>query len=188
MRDDFRPLPSHTDPRVALRRVLKTIRPAEKITVTEAAERDMNVNVAGSFKPFRRDVTPYMVEPTDLVTSRRYKGISFCGPSQSGKTLMLQSVMSYAITSDAVRIALFQMSRDAAAEFERSKFAPMIRNSPALLGRRGSGRGSDTIFQKMFDGPAELTFDWPTIIKFSSASIRLGRQLAAPHYMQPDGF
>src|SRR5690606_27369280 len=70
------------------------------------------------------------------------------------------------------RLALFQMTRDAAALFEREKIAPMVANSPALRARVAKGRGSDTIFQKLFAGGTHLTLDWPTVSKLSSATIR----------------
>lgn len=170
---DFEPLPPYTDPRSALRQALPALRPAAVMSVTDAAEKYMRVNVGGQWQPFRRDVTPYMVEPTDMMASRAYRGLAFCGPSQSGKTLMLQSVSVYAIMCDPSRIALFQMTRDAASEFERNKISPMIRNSPALRARQGKGRGADNLHQKLFTGGTQLTLDWPTISKMSSATIKL---------------
>lgn len=173
MNPDFEPLPPYTDPRSALKAALPALRPAQRMGVTEAAERFMRVNVAGQWQPFRRDVTPYMVEPTDMIASRRYRGLVFCGPSQSGKTQMLQAALAHAITCDPGRVALFQMTRDAAAEFERNKLAPMVRNSPEIRARQASGRGADNLYQKLFTGGTQLTLDWPTITKLSSASIRL---------------
>ncbi len=173
MLDDFGPLPPYADPRVALRLALPAWRPAEKISVTEAAEKYMRVNVSGQWQPFRRDVTPYMVEPSDMIASRSYRGLAFCGPSQSGKTQMLQSALAYTICADPGRVALFQMTREAAAEFERNKLAPMVRNSPDLRARQASGRGADNIYHKLFTGGTQLTIDWPTITKLSSATIRL---------------
>lgn len=173
MNHDFEPLPPYTDPRSALKLALPSLRPAERVSVTEAAERDMRVNVSGQWQPFRRDVTPYMVEPTDMIPSRAYRGIVICAPSQCGKTQSLLSGISYTIKSDPGRVALFQMTRDAAAEFERNKLAPMIRNSPELRRRMAKGRGADNLYQKLFTGGTHLTLDWPTITKLSSTSIRL---------------
>lgn len=170
---DYEPLPPYTDPRSALKIALPALRPAEQISVTESAERYMRVNVSGQWQPFRRDVTPYMVEPTDMIASRAYRGLVFCGPSQSGKTQMLQSAIAHAIMSDPGRVALFQMTRDAAGEFERNKLAPMIRNSPEIRNRQARGRGADNMYQKLFTGGTQLTLDWPTITKLSSTTIRL---------------
>ncbi|WP_233270450.1 phage terminase large subunit family protein [Chachezhania sediminis] len=173
MLDEFEPLPPYADPREALKLALPAWRPAEQISVTEAAEKYMRVNVSGQWQPFRRDVTPYMVEPTDMIASREYRGEVFCGPSQSGKTQMLQSALAYTIRADPGRVALFQMTREAAAEFERNKIAPMVRNSPDLRERQGRGRGSDNIYHKLYTGGTQLTIDWPTITKLSSATMRL---------------
>ncbi len=173
MHHDFEALPPFTDPRSALKLALPSLKPAEQISVTGAAERYMRVNVSGQWQPFRRDVTPYMVEPTDMIASRGYRGLVFCGPSQSGKTQMLQAAIAYTIASDPGRVALFQMTRDAAAEFERNKLAPTVRNSPELRGRMSKGRGADNMYQKLFTGGTQLTLDWPTITKLSSTSIRL---------------
>jgi len=170
---NFEPLPPYTDPRSALKIALPALRPAEAMTVTESAEKYMRVNVGGQWQEFRRDVTPYMVEPTDMIASRSYRGLVFIGPSQSGKTMMLQSATVHAITCDPSRIALFQMTKDAASEFEKNKLAPMIRNSPEIASRMSKGRGSDNIHQKLFVGGTQLTLDWPVISKLSSATIRL---------------
>lgn len=169
---DFEPLPPYADARTALKVALPSIKPAENITVTDAAERSMRVNVAGQWQEFRRDVTPYMVEPTDMVPSRMYRGLAFCGPSQSGKTQMLQSCVSYTITSNPGRVALFQMTRDAAGEFEQDKLSPMVRNSPDLKAKIGKGRGANITHQKIYVGGTRLTLDWPVITKLSSSTIR----------------
>jgi len=172
-RDISEPLPPYADARHILRDVLPGLRPAEQITVTAAAEKYMRVNVSGQWQAFRRDVTPYMVEPTDMTASRRYRGLVFVGPSQSGKTQMLQSVSAYAICADPGRIAIFQMTREAAAEFERNKLSPMFRNSPNIKARFATGRGANNLYQKLFAGGTQLTLDWPTITKLSSATIRV---------------
>ncbi|MFY0619031.1 MAG: phage terminase large subunit family protein [Shimia sp.] len=169
----FEPLPPYTDPRSALGQALPALRPAKQMTVTEAAEAYMQVKVGDQWQKFRRDVTPYMVEPTDMIASRAYRSLVFCGPSQSGKTQMLQAAMNWAITCNPGRVALFQMTRDAAQEFEKNKLSPMVRNSPELRARQAKGRGADTIYQKLFTGGTQLSLDWPTITKLSSATIRM---------------
>lgn len=166
------PLPSYTDPRAALKQALPALHPGERISVTESAERYMRVNVSGQWQPFRADVAPYMVEPTDMTASRQFRALVFAGPSQSGKTLMLQTVACHAIMSDPGRVALFQMTRDAAALMEREKIGPVIYNSPKIRARLAHGRGSDTIFQKLFTGGTHMTLDWPTPEKLASATVR----------------
>ena len=93
--DGVEPLPPYTDPRSALKQALPALRPAEQLSVTESAERYMRVNISGQWQPFRREVAPYMVEPTDMIASRRFRGLVFAGPSQSGKSMMLQTAICY---------------------------------------------------------------------------------------------
>lgn len=171
--DAIRPLPAFASSRAALRRALPALTPPENITVTEAAEKYMRVYTGGQWQPYRRDDAPYMAEPQDVITSREYAAELFVGPSQSGKTLMLQSAAVHAICSQPGRVALFQMTREAAAEFERNKWSPMVRNSPDVRARRDAGRGADNQYQKRFTGGTELTFDWPTATKLASFTGRL---------------
>ena len=165
-------LPSYRDPRAALAIALPSLAAPDRISVTDAAELYMRVRVGGQWQEFSRDVTPYMVEPTDMVMAREFRGLALCGPSQCGKTQMLQSVTAYTIKCDPGRLAIFQMTRDAAKEFEADKIGPMIRQSVDLAERQMKGRGSDNIFEKSFRGGTRLTLDWPTITKLSSATMR----------------
>lgn len=177
-----RPLPPYRDPRAGLVDALHALRPAARISVTAAAEKSMRVRVAGQWQTFDRSVTPYMVEPTDMIISREYRGLTFCGPSQSGKTQMLQSAVSYNIAYNPGRTALFQMTKDAASEYSQEKLGPMIRHSPELLAKQSAGRGADNIFEKKFKGGMRLTIDWPSITKFSSSTIRTVLQTDYDHF------
>src|SRR5690606_9341794 len=141
--DRIRPLPPYASAREVLRRALPGLSRTELISVTDAAEKYMRVYTGGQWQPYRRADAPYMVEPQDVIASREYAATVFCGPSQSGKTLMLQSAAVHAVCSQPSRVALFQMTREAAAEFERNKWSPMVRNSPEVRARRDAGRGAD---------------------------------------------
>lgn len=169
----FKPLPPYASAREAMRRALPALMVSEQITVTEAAEKYMRVHTGGQWQPYRRDDAPYMVEPQDVITSRGYRAEVFAGPSQTGKTLMLQSAAVHALCSKPGRVALFQMTREAAAEFERNKWSPMVRNSPDVRARMDAGRGADNQYQKRYTGGTELTFDWPTATKLASFTGRL---------------
>ncbi|MCW1934545.1 phage terminase large subunit family protein [Pararhodobacter zhoushanensis] len=171
--ETIKPLPPYASARAALRRALPALTPPELISVTDAAEKYMRVYTGGQWQPYRRADAPYMVEPQDTTVSRDYAATVFCGPSQSGKTLMLQAASVHAVCSQPSRVALFQMTREAAAEFERNKWSPMVRNSPDVAKRRDAGRGADNQYSKRFIGGTELTFDWPTATKLASFTGRL---------------
>ena len=42
---------------------------------------------AENWIPWQLETAPYMVEPLDLVTSRRHRGLIFVGPARSGRAV-----------------------------------------------------------------------------------------------------
>ncbi|WP_198670810.1 phage terminase large subunit family protein, partial [Oceanicella sp. SM1341] len=94
------PLPPLAEPRAELARALPALTPPERITVTEAAAKYMRIQVAGQWQDYDPRVAPYMVEPQDLTTSRRFRRLVFVGPSQSGKSQMLMACAAHAICCD----------------------------------------------------------------------------------------
>lgn len=72
--------------------VAETLRPPERLTVSQAAEKYRYVNQPGAYVgPWLNSTVPYMVEPMDTFASRRYTGMIFVGPAQSAKPLALDT-------------------------------------------------------------------------------------------------
>lgn len=66
----------------------EAVRPPERITVSQAAERYHIVKNPGQHEgPFSLDKTPYLREPMDILTSLDYTGMIFAGPARTGKAL-----------------------------------------------------------------------------------------------------
>lgn len=66
------------------------VRPPERLTVAEAAEKYRYVNQPGSFVgQWSNDTTPYMVEPMNECASLDFQGVIFVGPAQSAKPIAL---------------------------------------------------------------------------------------------------
>jgi phage terminase large subunit GpA-like protein len=64
--------------------------PPERISVADAAEKYVHLNIPGAYMgPYQNRLTPYMVEPMNVLGSRDYRGCVFAGPAQSGKTQSL---------------------------------------------------------------------------------------------------
>lgn len=148
---------------------LPVLDPPSRITVTEAAERYLRVQVQGAWQAFDRSVTPYMVEPSDVTQSRKYKGVAFVGPSQSGKTLMLQTVCYHAITCDQRPVLIVHMTRGDRNKWVEEKLNPGIQNSPEIRARLGRGRNDDTFERKRFQG-MNLSIGYPTPTILSGAT------------------
>ena len=77
-----------------IRETMRIIQPQEHLTVTEAAEKYRRVNNPGSYVgPWKRDLTPYLQEPMDVLTSLEHTGMIFVGPAQTGKALALETLL-----------------------------------------------------------------------------------------------
>ena len=65
---------------------MEALRPPERLTISEAAEKYRWLNNRGAYVgPWKNSMVPYMVEPMNILTNTRYRGLIFCGPSQAGK-------------------------------------------------------------------------------------------------------
>lgn len=161
--ETYEPLPPFASIGPVLRRALQALRPARRMTVTEAAEATMMVNAQGRWVPFDRMVAPYMVEPADMMASRRWRELVFVGPARASKTLgLLQAGINYAITCDPCPVHVTHMSKLKGQEWSEDELAPMIRNSPKLADRQGLGGSDRNIFSKRFIGGAKIGIGWPT--------------------------
>ena len=170
-RHGFEPLPPLRDARDALAKALPALAPPRKVSVVDAAERHMRVNVNNAWSDFRRETVPYMIEPMNMTTSRDYRALVFVGPSRSGKTMLLNAVWAHAITCDPARIGFYVDDRATRDSYERNTFSPIVRNSPDLAAKRATGRGSDTIDSKIFVGGTHVTIDPATGSRLQERSL-----------------
>ena len=75
----------------ALRNVLSgypALRPPRRETVAEGAARNLMIAQPGAPSgPWSAEETPYMVEPMNMLASRRHEAVCFVGPARTGKCL-----------------------------------------------------------------------------------------------------
>jgi len=155
-----------------LRRALPTLAPINRTPVSKWAEKDRYLNDNGSVVLWRNDVTPYMVEPMDTTTSRRFKGGVFVGPARTGKTdgLILNKI-GHTVCCDPQDVRVIHMSKDAAKDFSVKKLEALNRYSTAVGGRVGVGRYDDTTYIKAYQGEMTVDVAWPVVSKMSASDI-----------------
>ena len=107
----FAPLPPFTTPQELFADSLPVLDPPSRMSVTDAAERYVRVQVQGAWQGFDREVTPYMVEPSDMTQSRLFTAVVFTGPSQSGKTKMLETTAMHAVACDQRPVLIVHMTK-----------------------------------------------------------------------------
>jgi phage terminase large subunit GpA-like protein len=170
---DIEPLPPFASIESAIREALPTLRPRARVRVSEAAPRRM-IESGGHWVKWRPDVAPYMAEPMDLVTSRRFDSIAFVGPARSSKSeALVINPLVHAILAQPRVVAVFSPTKGAAQEWSEGALDPLILNSPELRARLAKGKGADNIFTKRFRGGMRLTIDWPVKDKLAQRSIAL---------------
>lgn len=168
----FAPLPPLRTPEDILSDALPVMDPPSRITVTDAAERYIRVQAQGAWQSYDRSVTPYMVEPSDITQSRRFKTVVFVGPSQSGKTMMLQTTALHAPICDPNPILIVHMSKSDRDKWVEEKLNPLIQNSPVIRDRLGRARDDDTFSRKRFRG-MRLTIGYPTPTMLSGGTYKM---------------
>lgn len=72
--------------------VARSLRPEDKMSVSDCAEKYRFIRNIGSYVgPWSKDKTPYMVEVGDNLESMDYTALVFVGPAQAGKALCIDT-------------------------------------------------------------------------------------------------
>lgn len=167
------PLPPYATAADALAEAVAALRPVARVKVSETAPRRM-VEVGGQWVPYRWDVAPYMREPGDVVTSRRFDSVVFVGPARSSKSEgLVINPLTHAILAQPRKVAVFSPTEGAAKEWSAGALDPLIAASPELSARVARGRGADNVFSRRFRGGCRLTVDWPVKSKLAQRSLDL---------------
>lgn len=148
--------------------------PPNRVRVSEGAAQNLIIKrpggASGHWNPLE---TPYMVEPVDMLGSRRHSAVCFCGPAQTGKTVGLgEGWLTHAVINDPGDMLIVQMTQDKAREYSKQRIDRAIRNSPALKAQRSAVARDDNLHDKQFRNGMWLRVAWPTVTNLSSTSYR----------------
>lgn len=149
------------------------LRPQERITVSQAAERYHIVKRAPMHDgPFSLTRAPYLVEPMDVLTSLDHTGMVFIGPARTGKSAMFLNWMAHTAIHDPTDMMLVHMATHTAREWSQTDLEKMLRDSPEVKKRLVPGRQNDNVFDKRFMSGMRLGITWPTITNLSGKTLR----------------
>ena len=158
------PPPPFASPDAVVAEALPTLRPAERIDVPSWAERDRYVSFPGYSGKWQNGFAPYMTEPARMVTSRKYRGLVFVGPSRTVKSeSLVLNTIGHAIACQPQDMLVVCQTQDSAKQFSVRKLRPMIRENAMLSSRQYGGRGGDNLHEKAFAGGMNLFIGWPVI-------------------------
>jgi phage terminase large subunit GpA-like protein len=117
--------------------------------------------------------TPYMIEPMDMLASRRHEAVCFVGPARTGKTAgLILGGMSHFVVNDPGDMLIIQMTQDKAREFSKTDIDRALRHSPRLNAMMSSSGQDDNTHDKMFRHGMWLRIAWPTVSNVSGSTYR----------------
>lgn len=147
----------------------EAVRPATRMSVSEAAERFRYINMPGSYVgPWKNSTTPYLVEPMDTLSSLDFTGMIFVGPAQTGKTDMVLNWLLHSVKNDPADMMVVQTSRTTARDFSMRRVDRLHRNNAEAL---AGLVGKDNTFDVHYLSGMLLTLSWPAINELSGKPI-----------------
>lgn len=153
-------------------RAAEAVRPPERLTVSQAAEKYRFLNNPGSYVgPWKNAMTPYLVEPMDVLTSHEYEGMILVSSAQSGKTELFLNLLCYTAMCDPADMMLIQTAQATARDFSIRRVDRMFRHSRAVGEKLVQSRDSNNVFDKRFSSGMILTLSWPSINELSGRPI-----------------
>lgn len=155
-----------------------SVRPAERLTVSQSAEKHRYLNNPGSHVGFwKNSRTPYLVEPMDTFTSLDFTGVVFVGPARTGKSDMFFNWLTHTAITDPADMMVVHMTQGVGRDWslgdlQKNLFHEGNRNRPTALGERlVPGRVNDNVFDKRFMSGMRLLIKHPTITELSGKTI-----------------
>lgn len=150
------------------------LRPPRRVTVAEGAAANLVIKQPGGYVgPWSSTETPYMVEPMNMLASRRHEAVAFVGPARTGKTMgLLEGWAAHAIVNDPGDLLIVQMTQDKAREYSKTRIDRALRNSPSLAALKSGSGQDDNTHDKLFKHGMWLRIGWPTVSQLSSSDYR----------------
>mgnify|MGYP000890058822 FL=1 len=121
---------------------------------------------------------PFLVEPLDCLHPDDPTSIIVVqGPVQSGKTIILQSALTYIMTTQPGPVLYVTDTGEKAEAFAKTRFDTMINNSPILAlltGKDAAGSKYNTVNHKAFRGGEIAIVGAQSASKLTSTTYRYG--------------
>lgn len=140
------------------------LKPAEELTVSEAASKYRYVYEPGAYVgPWLNSTVPYMREPMDTFTSRVYSGEVMVAPAQCGKTdSLVINTVAYSVKVEPLDMMVVCPTNTAARDFSIRRIDRLHRHSEAIGAMLVPGSSNDNTFDKSYRSGMLLTLSWPT--------------------------
>lgn len=148
------------------------VRPPERLSVAEAAERYRFLNNPGSYVGYwDNKVAPYLVEPMECLTSHEYTGMIFAGPARTGKSDMFFNWLAYTAKCDPADMMVVNMTINTSRDWAQGDLRKMLRHSKDIGKLVAPGRTNQNTHTTRFMSGMRLLVKWPTITELSGKTV-----------------
>lgn len=174
------------------REIAALARPPMRMPVSEASEQYVRTrSSSGSPTAWSAELTPYMVEPMNTLTSAIHEALYFAGPARTGKTqALIDCRIGHNIKCAPADMAVVQISQEKAKDFSKLRVDYMLRHSPDLGEQLTHRKQDDNVHEKFFKSGNVLKIIWPTVKQLSSSefeTILLTDYDRMPHDVDREG-
>ncbi len=114
----------------------RTLRPPEKLTVSQWAEKYRILDETSNFKGrWSHAITPYLVGLMDAFNDPYIQEINFCKSTQVGGTEAMLNMIGWCITENPATMMIVYPSDDLAKEVSEERIQPYFKKTPVLAER-----------------------------------------------------
>lgn len=150
----------------------EAVRPPERKTVAEATEKYRYINNPGSYVgPYKNSLTPYLVEPMNVLTSLDFTGMIFAGPAQCGKSDMSLNWLTYSAVCDPADFMHVDKSQTSARDWHQRRVEKLYRDSGEVGARLMPGKHNQSTYSSRFKSGMLYTLSWPTVNELSGKPV-----------------
>lgn len=147
------------------------IKPAQRILVSEAAEKHRYLDNPGSFVGYwNNKVAPYLVEFMDVLKSEEHEGVIFVAPARTGKSDCFFNWLGHTQLYDPTDMMFVGMTEAVARDWSKGDLTKMFRHSKDIGARVLKANVHDITFQ----GNTRLLVKWPAISELSGKTMPRG--------------
>lgn len=152
--------------------VAESVRPAERLTVSESAEKYRYLKNPGSFIGYWDNrKAPYLKEPMDVLGSEEFTAMCFVGPARTGKSDMFINWMTHTAICDPMDMMLIHMTQATARDYSIGDLRKAFRHSKKLGARVIPGRNNMNVHDIRFINGMRVLVKWPTISELSGKTV-----------------
>lgn len=157
-----------------VRRATEALRPPRRITVSDGAASTLMIRQPGGYSgPWSPTEAPYMIEPMDMLASRKHEAVCFVGPARSGKTMgLLDGWLAHDIAHDPGDMLIVQMTQEKAREYSKTRIDRAIRHSPEIRSRMSARSADDNTHDKLTAHGMWIKIGWPSATQLASSDYR----------------